>query len=75
MSEAFICDAVRTAIGRYSGVLSSVRPDDLAAGLAEWNRSPTSGPRPSALSCGDRPCELGTTPSLAAADVGSWADR
>ena len=31
MTEAFICDAVRTAIGRYGGVLSSVRPDDLAA--------------------------------------------
>ena len=31
MTESFICDAVRTAIGRYGGVLSSVRPDDLAA--------------------------------------------
>ncbi|UVK48091.1 3-oxoadipyl-CoA thiolase (plasmid) [Mesorhizobium sp. AR07] len=31
MSEAFICDAVRTPIGRYGGLLSSVRPDDLAA--------------------------------------------
>jgi acetyl-CoA acyltransferase len=31
MSEAFICDAVRTPIGRYGGALSSVRPDDLAA--------------------------------------------
>jgi acetyl-CoA acyltransferase len=31
MTEAFICDAVRTPIGRYGGVLSSVRPDDLAA--------------------------------------------
>ena len=31
MSEAFICDAVRTPIGRYGGVLSSVRTDDLAA--------------------------------------------
>jgi acetyl-CoA C-acetyltransferase len=29
--EAFICDAVRTAFGRYGGVLSSVRSDDLAA--------------------------------------------
>ena len=29
--DAFICDAVRTAIGRYGGALSSVRPDDLAA--------------------------------------------
>ena len=29
--DAFICDAVRTPIGRYAGVLSSIRPDDLAA--------------------------------------------
>ena len=31
MSEAYICDATRTAIGRYGGALSPVRPDDLAA--------------------------------------------
>ncbi|MDK9721465.1 MAG: 3-oxoadipyl-CoA thiolase [Rhodospirillales bacterium] len=31
MSEAFICDAVRTPIGRHAGVLSPVRTDDLAA--------------------------------------------
>lgn len=31
MSEAFVCDAVRTPIGRYGGALSSVRADDLAA--------------------------------------------
>lgn len=31
MSEAFICDAVRTAFGRYGGALASVRPDDLGA--------------------------------------------
>jgi len=31
MNEVFVCDAVRTPIGRYGGVLSSVRPDDLAA--------------------------------------------
>jgi 3-oxoadipyl-CoA thiolase len=29
--EAFICDAVRTPIGRYGGSLSAVRTDDLAA--------------------------------------------
>ena len=29
--DAFICDAIRTPIGRYAGALSSVRPDDLAA--------------------------------------------
>ena len=31
MQEAFICDALRTPIGRYGGALASVRPDDLAA--------------------------------------------
>ena len=31
MAEAFICDPVRTPIGRYGGVLSAVRADDLAA--------------------------------------------
>jgi 3-oxoadipyl-CoA thiolase len=31
MSDAFICDAIRTPIGRYGGALSAVRPDDLAA--------------------------------------------
>ena len=31
MSEAFICDFVRTPIGRFEGGLSRVRPDDLAA--------------------------------------------
>jgi acetyl-CoA acyltransferase len=31
MTDAYICDAVRTPIGRYGGALSSVRADDLAA--------------------------------------------
>ena len=31
MSEAFICDAVRTPFGRYGGSLSGLRTDDLAA--------------------------------------------
>ena len=31
MSEVFICDAIRTPVGRYGGSLSSVRADDLAA--------------------------------------------
>ena len=31
MTEAFICDAVRTPIGRYAGSLSTVRADDLGA--------------------------------------------
>jgi len=31
MTEAFICDAIRTPIGRYGGTLASVRADDLGA--------------------------------------------
>ncbi|MCR8491168.1 3-oxoadipyl-CoA thiolase [Brucella anthropi] len=31
MSEAYICDYIRTPIGRYGGALSSVRADDLGA--------------------------------------------
>src|SRR5712692_5605739 len=31
MTDAFICDAIRTPIGRYGGALSTVRADDLAA--------------------------------------------
>jgi acetyl-CoA acyltransferase len=31
MTDAFICDAIRTPIGRYAGVLSPVRTDDLGA--------------------------------------------
>jgi acetyl-CoA acyltransferase len=41
MPDAFICDAIRTPIGRFGGALSSVRADDLAAvpirALAERN--------------------------------------
>ena len=46
MNDAYICDAIRTPIGRYGGVLSSVRTDDLGAipirylmekhGQADW---------------------------------------
>ena len=43
MTDAYICDAVRTPIGRYGGSLSSVRTDDLGAvplaALAERNAS------------------------------------
>ncbi len=31
MSEAYICDYIRTPIGRYGGALSSIRADDLGA--------------------------------------------
>jgi len=48
MREVFVCDAVRTAIGRYGGALAKVRTDDLAAvpikallarnSQADWSR-------------------------------------
>jgi acetyl-CoA acyltransferase len=42
VKEAFVCDAVRTPIGRYAGSLSGVRTDDLGAiplrALVERNR-------------------------------------
>jgi 3-oxoadipyl-CoA thiolase len=43
MREAFICDAVRTPIGRYGGALAKVRTDDLAAApiRALMRRNPT----------------------------------
>ena len=31
MTHAFVCDAIRTPVGRYGGALSSVRTDDLGA--------------------------------------------
>ena len=31
MPDAFICDAIRTPIGRYGGALSGIRADDLGA--------------------------------------------
>ncbi len=31
MTDVFICDAIRTPVGRYGGGLSSIRPDDLGA--------------------------------------------
>ncbi len=48
MKTVFLCDAIRTPIGRYGGALSSVRTDDLAAipiralvqqnSKADWNQ-------------------------------------
>ena len=40
MNDAFICDAIRTPIGRYGGALATVRADDLAAvPCARWWRA------------------------------------
>ena len=35
MPDAYIVDALRSPMGRYGGVLSTVRPDDLAARVIE----------------------------------------
>ncbi|MGW8952311.1 thiolase family protein [Streptomyces sp. NPDC055709] len=44
--DVYVVDAVRTPIGRYGGALSSVRPDDLAAGVLRklLDRSPALDP-------------------------------
>ena len=31
MTDAYVCDAIRTPIGRYGGALAAVRTDDLGA--------------------------------------------
>ncbi len=46
MRDVFLCDGVRTAIGRYGGVLATIRTDDLAAApiRALMQRYPALGP-------------------------------
>ena len=77
MTEAFICDAVRTPIGRYGGALSGVRADDLAAipirALKERNHqvdwlaaAPTRLARTAATWRGWRDCWPGFPTALAA---------
>ncbi|MCX5096159.1 thiolase family protein [Streptomyces sp. NPDC059837] len=46
LRDVYVVDAVRTPIGRYGGALSSVRPDDLAAGVLRelLHRSPALDP-------------------------------
>lgn len=46
MQAAYIVDAVRTPIGRYGGVLSTIRPDDMLALLIRsmMERNPTLDP-------------------------------
>ena len=31
MSDVYLCDGIRTPVGRYGGALSPIRTDDLAA--------------------------------------------
>ncbi|MFE2314716.1 thiolase family protein [Streptomyces sp. NPDC059441] len=46
LRDVYVVDAVRTPIGRHGGALSSVRPDDLAAGVLRelLHRSPALDP-------------------------------
>jgi hypothetical protein len=48
MSEAFICDAVRTPVGRYAGALSTVRADDSVP--------PALSRRPHSVKSVEQPC-------------------
>lgn len=47
--EVFICDALRTPIGRYAGTLAAVRPDDLAALVLKTIVERNPGIAPSAI--------------------------
>lgn len=50
MTEAFLCEGLRTPIGRYGGALSSVRPDDLLADVVKSVVASAPGLDPVAIS-------------------------
>lgn len=43
MREAYLCEGLRTPIGRYGGALSSVRPDDMLAHVMREVTAPFAG--------------------------------
>ena len=43
MAEAYLCEGLRTPIGRYGGALSSIRPDDLLAHAIRETMAAASG--------------------------------
>ena len=43
MTEAYLCEGLRTPIGRYGGALATVRPDDLLAGVIRDLMAPFAG--------------------------------
>lgn len=49
MTDVFLCEGLRTPIGRYGGSLSSVRPDDLLAGVIKATIASAPGLDPSAI--------------------------
>jgi len=51
MADAYICDFVRTPIGRYAGALKDVRTDDLGAGRSRQRAQDHRCCQASAKSC------------------------
>jgi len=49
MTDVFLCEGLRTPIGRYGGSLSSVRPDDLLAGVIKATIASAKGLDPAAI--------------------------
>jgi len=43
MREAYICEGLRTPIGRYGGALAQLRPDDMLAGVIRDLTAPIAG--------------------------------
>jgi len=66
LREVFLCDAVRTPIGRYGGALAKVRTDDLAAiPLRRWSpATPRSIGRRSTRSCSAAPISPARTTAM-----------
>jgi len=50
MTEAYLCEGLRTPIGRFGGALSSVRPDDMLADVIRAVVASAPGLDPSAIS-------------------------
>ena len=89
MQRVFICDYIRTPIGRYGGALSGVRPDDLAAHLDLAGHLTTRIADPRLKELTDRlpglaetvgagimlatVCEIRTMQPCAYAEIESWA--
>ena len=49
MSDVFLCHPRRSAVGRFGGTLSSVRPDDLAASIFKAVLAEAPGLDPAAI--------------------------
>jgi acetyl-CoA acyltransferase len=49
MTDAFLCEGLRTPIGRYGGALSSVRPDDMLAHVIRQVVASAKGLDPAAI--------------------------